>query len=344
MRSSISFLYRQLFAIKRRQQSAGFTLLELLISLVVASLVMGGLLYSVVQLTTMDKREANLDQVQRDMNRAMSYITNDLQEAVYVYPNPQTVATQLNADPSFPNGVGNVPVLAFWRIDPIDNGFPNCATGTPAFIQECQLLRIRQATYSLVVYVQRVNDGNQNWPGQSRIIRYELSKYSNRATLTLRPGYRDPTTPTDADAPFEVWRTGNGAPRGSASVLVDYIQAPQSFPLNRAPLSNSCQGYGSDTNGNPLYSIVPSDATISTNNSFFACVRNTIVGGGQTNRGSQDLYLFLRGNVQSVVGGAGSYSNNYNNASVRGYSDETSLPILETQVLVKGVINKGFVE
>ena len=330
-------LYRYLLITSYRQRcSKGFTLMELLISLLIASMVIAGLLYGVVQLTTMDKREANLDQVQRDMNRAMEYITNDLQEAVYVYPSPQTVTTQLVADSSFPGGAGETPVLAFWRVDPLETNLPTCnaATMTAIDFQQCELLKIRQAAYTLVVYVQKVNDSNQNWPGQSRIIRYELSKYSDLANLVVRSGYRDPTDPLDPKASFEAWQT-NGTPAGSAAVLVDYVQAPTfttPVALNRAPLNDTggaCYGYGL-AGSSPIYRISPSNATTNNNNTFFACIRNPSIGTGVNTRGNQDVYLFLKGNVQSVSGG------------VRGYSNKTSLPILETQVLVKGVVNKGF--
>ena len=343
MRSQISLLYRWLLEANNKRaseeslRSRGFTLIELLISLVISSIVVTTLLYLVVELTTIDKREANLDQVQRDMNRAMRYITEDLQEAVYVYTDPQQIATQLSTDSSFPGGADEVPVLAFWRIDPIEENLPACnsTTMTTATFQECQALGVRQAAYTLVVYAQKTNDGNSNWPGQSRIIRYELSKYQDLATLGVRPGYRDPTDPEDLQAPFEVWQV-NGNPNGSSAVLVDYVQTPTfatPVALNRAPLSDTggaCRGYGLDVNGDPMYTVVPSTATTTTNNSFFACVRTPAIGGNVTTRGSQDVFVFLRGNVQSISGG------------VRGYSDETSLPILETQVLVKGVVNKGF--
>jgi len=334
MRPLVLFLYRQLFAAKRSQQLRGFTLLELLISLVISSIVIASLLFGVVQLTTIEKRESNLDQVQRDMNRAMKYITNDLQEAVYVYPNPQQIATQIAGDTSFPGNAGEVPVLAFWRIDPIEDGLPDCSTMTGAVLLQCQQLVVRQAAYTLVVYVQKTNDNsNRNWSGQSRIIRYELSKYRDTipADLSFRPGYRDPTDPTDALAQFNTWQP-SGTPEGFSAVLVDYVQNPTPpVALNRSPLNDgggACNGYGQDASNNPLYTVSPPTATTTINNSFFACVRNPLIGGA--NQGSQDVYVFLRGNVQSISGG------------VRGYSEETSLPILETRVLVRGVINKGF--
>lgn len=354
MRSSLLIFYRRLLAFTAHRQPSknsnykGFTLLELLISVVIASLVVTGLLTLVVELTKADKREANLDQVQRDMNRAMDYITDDLQEAVYIYPNPQIIGTQLTGDPAFPGAAGEVPVLAFWRIDPLEQALNcNVPVRTGTVLEQCNLLNIRQAAYTLVVYVQKVNDNSSpNWSGQSRIIRYELSKYPTPipTDLTFRAGYRDPTDPVDPLAQFPNWQP-NGAPRGSSAVLVDYVQRPSFAPplaLNKSPLNDvdangisaPCRGYGTDDGtpaGNPLYSVVPNTATTTVNNTFFACVRSPIIVAGNANQGNQDMYIFLRGNVQ-----------NSDSRGVRGYSDQTSLPVLETQVLAKGVINKGF--
>ncbi|MEL7377461.1 MAG: prepilin-type N-terminal cleavage/methylation domain-containing protein [Bacteroidota bacterium] len=94
MSSQFLSLNRWLALARQRSQSKGFTLLELLISLIVASVVVSGLLYMVVELTKIDKREATVDQVQRDMNRAMDYLVSDLQEAVYVYKDPAQVPHQ----------------------------------------------------------------------------------------------------------------------------------------------------------------------------------------------------------------------------------------------------------
>lgn len=347
--SSLTFLYRWLFVAKARQHSKGFTLLELLISLVVASIVVSTLLYMVVELAKIDKREATLDQIQRDMKRAMEYITDDLQEAVYVYPNPERIATELASDPSFPGSAGEVPVLAFWRIDPIEDNFPpNCETvfnPTTERKGQCQALKIRQASYTLVVYSQKVNNANRNWPGQSRIIRYELSQYKDVSTLEARRGYRDPTNSTDLAAAFERWKVNtNGTPEGFSAVLVDYVQTPNSpIAFSRAPLSDAdgagvpapCFRYG--TGGSPprpLYTVLPSTATTTSNNSFFACVRNPDPDNdpNTTTRTNQDIFVFLRGSVQGTSGG------------VNFFSQASSLPILETRVLVKGVINKDLAD
>ena len=153
----------------------------------------------VVELTRIDKREATVDQVQRDMNRAMDYMTSELRESVYVYDDPTPITDQLTGDSKYPTGA--VPVIAFWKLEPIvSDDLPEC-TGDSAFVRLCNVLRIRQSAYTLVVYFQQNNAADdRKWSGQSRIIRYELSRYSSTgiSTLTERPGYRDPTSATDS--------------------------------------------------------------------------------------------------------------------------------------------------
>ncbi|MEL7069151.1 MAG: prepilin-type N-terminal cleavage/methylation domain-containing protein [Cyanobacteria bacterium J06581_3] len=333
MHSHTSFIHRWLLSRKKQASSSGFTLLELLISLIVASMVVSGLLYMVVELTKIDKREATVDQVQSDMKRAMDYITDDLQEAVYVYTDPTQVTAELIADSAYPTGA--VPVLAFWRIDPLES-LPSCNTGTDEFKRLCNILHIRQSAYTLVVYFQKADgaNSNRNWPGQSRIIRYELSRYTSESIKKLeeRPGYRDPASTTDKDASFEKWKA-KGTPTGFSAVLVDFVQSPTVL-LEREPLAinadDSCSNYGTDdVDGSPLYTVVPQNASFSTNTSFFACVRNPDPDNDAetSNRANQDIYVFLRGSTQG--------------AGIRSFSDESSLPILETQVLVKGIIDKN---
>ncbi|MEO1387331.1 MAG: type II secretion system protein [Cyanobacteria bacterium J06634_6] len=377
MQLSISLFYRWLCTKHKNQCAKGFTLLELLISLVIAGMVTSGLLYTVVELTKIDKREASIDQVQRDMQRAMDYIVDDLQEAVYVYTDPNIIADQLAADDDFPKVAdGAVPVLAFWRVDPIEGREierlkDDCDDyETDAKDRICDVLKIRQASYTLVVYSQQINDPTDNkWLGQSRIIRYQLSRYTAAGleTLTERDGYRDPTKQNDPDARFEDWKVDNivtpatatepaviGAteePKGDAAVLVDFIQTPNLPPssaLNRPPLSHKdsdgndvpCYEYGvihvdddddptTATVDEPLYKVTPSTARTTLNNTFFACVRDPDPANNTAANSNQDVYLFLRGSTQGISGG------------VNSFSEESSLPILETQVLVRGVIDKN---
>jgi prepilin-type N-terminal cleavage/methylation domain-containing protein len=326
------FLYQWLRQL-RQQRQAGFTLLEILVSLIVSGIVVSGLLYLVVELVQTDRREATLDQVQQDMGRALDYIKDDLREAVYVYTNPDQIANQLGADPQFPDSGNDTPVLAFWRIDPLEQGLPACNSAAANF-DACQVLRLRQAVYTLVVYVQRTNDGNANWPGLSRIIRYELTKYPagtlTQANLaTLRGGYRDPTDPVDVNAPFEVWQV-NGTPAGSSAVLVDFVDRPTAT-FNRTPLSDgggACSSFGD-------YRVVPSTATTTSSTSFFACVLNPDPDNNPVtaDRSNQDLFVFLRGNALDGPPGV-----------VNSFSEASALPTLQSQVLIRGVIDKNLLE
>ena len=71
-----------------RRIPRGFTLIEVLVSMVVAGFVISGLMFLVVDLLRTDQRELTLEQTQQDMKRALDYISDDLREAVFVYDNP----------------------------------------------------------------------------------------------------------------------------------------------------------------------------------------------------------------------------------------------------------------
>jgi len=301
--------------------SAGFTLLELLVAMIVASIVVSGLLYLVVELLQIYRRESTLTRVQQDMQRAIDYVADDIKEAVYIYDDLSWIDDPtdngLNDLPS-----GAVPILAFWRPDAIDVGdLPNdCNTlGSASTSDQCEVLKIRQSAYSLVVYLQKARDTNANWSGESRIIRYELDKYSNLANLTPTPGYRDPAL---EGVDFSTW-SSSGTTQGSKAVLVDFVAAPTA-PYNKAPLSDSCSSLGAN------YNIVPSTANSTSATSFFACIKDPSPDlAGAEGNGNQDAYLFLRGSVDGAGG------------AINAFSDDSALPTLETRVLMRGVINKN---
>ncbi len=287
--------------------------------MIVASIVVSGLLYLVVELLQIDRRESTLTRVQQDMQRAIDYIADDIKEAVYIYDDPSSVRSQLSDLP-----IGAVPILAFWRPDAINTNIPDCTTwgALTSTFAECEVLEIRQSAYSLIVYLQKARDTNANWPGKSRIIRYELDKYQDLATLTLTPGYRDPA----ADGiDFSTWSSSGTTTQGSKAVLVDFVD-DSTATHNKAPLSDSpaCSSLGAG------YKVVPSTATISTATSFFGCIKDPAPELSEsTGNGNQDAYLFLRGSIDGADG------------AVNAFSDDSSLPTLETRVLMRGVINKN---
>jgi prepilin-type N-terminal cleavage/methylation domain-containing protein len=313
----------------QRSHFSGFTLLELLIAMIIASIVVSGLLYLVVELVKVDRRESVLDRTQRDMQRALNYIADDIQEAVYLYDDPSifiesTASTNPKKLTDLPTD--GVPILAFWRPEPIETGLPTCSAlgaSTTVIFNQCEVLKIRRSAYSLVVYLQTARNSNANWPGQSRIVRYELDKYSNLSTLAVTAGYRDPA----ADgANFSGWTRNGASTAGTSAVLVDFVDAP-STTFNKSPLNDAmrpCSSLGAN------YTIVPSTATTTENTSFFGCIRsaNPTVAGADGN-GNQDAYLFLRGNTDGTGG------------SMSGVGRGSSLPILETRVLMRGIVEKN---
>ena len=323
-----------LLTIRRESKAAGFTLMELLVSIIVSAIVTSGLLYLVNEVVRVDRREARLESVQRDMQRAMDYMTDDLREAVYVYSTPTTITSQLTASdlPTGPSGTASVPVLAFWKPEYLtasESGVldsVNCASLSDPIDEACAALKLRQSYYSLVVYFTLANtqsDSNSNWDGQARIIRYRLPQYTSSA-ITPSPGG---TAPTFAQTPgfslpnnsFEDWAPASGTTNGDWDVLVDFVDAPTS---SFGALTPNCDEFGAN------YQMAPST---STSNSFKSCIS---LPGTVTAGANQEVVVLLRGSaITSAQAIANSVSSSVPNQSV--------LPTLKSRVLVRGAANKN---
>ncbi|WP_035985802.1 PilW family protein [Leptolyngbya sp. KIOST-1] len=296
----------------------GFTLIELLVAIAVGSLIVGTMLFLVVELLRINRREEILTQTQQDMRRAIDYITRDAGEAVFIYSTPAEVVGQLN---DFPRA-GEVPVLAFWRLDPLDPTNANVrtffntacsATFTGARLNECNTLRLRQGYYTLVVYAQQQNTGNDIWGGRSRIIRYELPKYTagGLANLNITPGYAEPTGTTNN---FANWTSAGNTPR-NISVLTDFVD---NTDANQATTGLCPDGYLQ----------TPANA-----NNFYACVlegttRANPNDAALTTGSNQTLIVFLRGNADTQ------------NSALGSFSQAGALPTLRSEVLIRGVLDK----
>ncbi|PZO37039.1 MAG: hypothetical protein DCF17_16430 [Shackletoniella antarctica] len=286
---------------KARANQRGFTLTELLVAIVVGSIILTSLLYLVVELLGTNLREERLTQAQQDTRRALDYISRDVREAVYVYANPQTVVGQLS-EPDVPDD--STAVLAFWRLKPIDVA----AIPAACITDECETLRVRHSVYDLVVYFHKPNAPGGIWSGPGRIIRYELTNYSNLAAQTPTPGYRDPSRIKDG---FALW-TPDGVTRGRNNVLADFIDTHNVDQT----VSTAC---------------LPADGFIASlvvdSNNFFVCVRDPGTGVNPLN---QSLSVFLRGSTANPGPGT---------TIIFGPTSEgSSLPIISTEVLVRGRI------
>jgi len=312
----LTTLYRLLRAQQLRQK--GFTLTELLISIVISTIIIGTLLYIVVELLGVNNREESLTQTQQDMRRALDYINTDLSESVYIYADPTAVTNPAAGGLTDLPGTAT-PVLAFWRIDPVDTSLLGTCGG--ATEEECASLRVRQFAHTLVVYLQQENSGDDIWEGPRRILRYELDKYSNVANLTQTTGYLDPTNSGETDSngaliEFENWERGDSTTDGTVAVLTDYVDNPV------------------DSNVTPT---CPAGYEISASalDNFYACTQATAtitdqVSGEEVEvRENRSVLVYLRGNALADAG------------VVFGPTSEASrLPILESEVLVRGVIEE----
>ncbi|MGC1309708.1 MAG: prepilin-type N-terminal cleavage/methylation domain-containing protein [Phormidesmis sp.] len=316
--------HRLLLSLKQ-SRNKGFTLLELLVAVVISGMVVSGLLYLVVELLRIDNRETALEEVQRDTQRAMNYIADELRQAVYVYSTPTTVAgstTTTGVGSALPTG--SIPILAFWKVSPISqDDMPGVCSTTfssdPVKEDACDTLKIRRASYDLVVYSQ-IPGATEPWEGQSRISRYVLKQYKNIATLEETDGYINPGLQVSS---FEGWQRDitETLPTGGSAVLVDYVDkiVTSGTPVNCDALA-----------GSPGY--LPSPPTAVEDTSFFACIRDTnstVQQDLQFARSNQDIYLFLRGDASA------------RSSSVSPASDISRSPMLQTQVLIRGVINKN---
>ncbi|MFN6485481.1 MULTISPECIES: type II secretion system protein J [unclassified Nostoc] len=342
----LKLLLNWLWVYSKKSQTAGFTLIELLVALLIASLIISALLSLVVDLLQVDSRENARNETQQEMKTALNYMAAELREAVYVYDNNCMSTTVQGTAPTasatassdYCPGLQNYlptslitttqkPVLAFWKPEVIDDAtlttLGTCSGITDATKnQDCLDLLIKRRTYTLVVYLQSTTSGS-SWRGKSRIIRYALSKYSaiSASDLTQSTGYVDPSQ-TDSTS-FQIWpRKSSDGTNLQASLpstsgvnpaaLVDFVDAPDATNTGTLPTCG--------TN----YIRTPSS---STSNSFFACVRTAVPASGSTAVASgvnQDVVIYLRGNANGKTG-----------VTTNSYT-----PILQTQVLMRGVINK----
>ncbi len=351
----------------------GFTLTELLVVVIIGSIIVSALLSLVVELVGTEQRESSRTETQREMQLSLDYIASDVRQAVYIYDDsahPEDPTSQ----PSYKNflptnlktGIDNGtyrPALAFWKPKPLDPPSAAVCAGfgaTDPKKKECDNLRLQRRAYSFVAYFEVPNNNATNpngiWKGNSRIVRYELEKYSNINTLTRNAGYVDPAELGDfVSWPIQVSGTNkdncqdsnkcpniNGsfppADAGIPSTLVDFVDtSTQERKTNGFAERSDCPGY--KDNSRPQdndYLMTPVKGT-NPNPSFFVCIRNTReidpndtatpprerIGNPRTGE-VQDVIVYLRGNAK----GRG------------GVQSDSFLPTMETQISMRGVIDR----
>lgn len=324
-----AFLLREILKsldTSRQKSALGYTLVELLVIVVSATIVITSLLVFVVNLLQYNERELSRTETQREMEIALDFISEELREAVHIYTGAELDdRTEINGVADNLNlAEGLEPILVFWKPDNFDRAdLPNCETLADAEDQqECRGLAIALRTYTLVVYTHDTNPAD-TWSGRSQIRRFELTKYQDEDgdgdldELARSDGYVDPVA--NDESSFQNWPfNANG----------DNLQDPGPPTINRNNATNPVLVDFVDASDATLatpnceagYGRTPSSDT---NNAFYACVRD--VGGPDLN---QDVFIYLRGNPL----GRTAYSR-------RDYS--APLPTLQTQVITRGVIGRN---
>lgn len=103
----------------KQKRSAGFTLLELLVAMLIATAIVGTLLTFLVSVLETDRKEQAKSESQEEIQSALDYIADDMQEAIYIYDADGLNALNANNSlPTPPLGTTNTkgtPILVFWK-------------------------------------------------------------------------------------------------------------------------------------------------------------------------------------------------------------------------------------
>lgn len=242
MRSIIQFLlHRQFRTLKHPRTNGGFTLLELLVAVLIASIIVGSLLGFMVDILSSDRREQAKSASEQEIQGALDYIARDLEQAIYIYDAQGLAAITGNNSPTtctnapvtgttpLPAGCSQIPaspemtpVLVFWKrqflpstTDVTLRGQGNTSTSVGCLVTipgggSCPSGGIPNKQdyqlYSLVAYY-LIRDNNPNWSATTRIGRFEIRDGIRDISAPVRDGIRtevDPSTGTSSTVSYDL--------------------------------------------------------------------------------------------------------------------------------------------
>ncbi len=303
-------LNKQLKLFKLAQKSGGFTLIELLVSVVISFIVLGTLLAFMTNILNSERREQAKATTELEIQSAIDYIADDLQEAVYIY-DADGIAAIKNQLPE-PSATDKVPVLVFWKRTffpkdsqvVLDNGTSTkvgCLVKTPD-TNECD--EKDYLGYSLVSYY-LIKDKNSQWSNAARIGRIELKdgirdpKNSSNYLISPTPGFQlfDLTGSGTLKDKMNAWKKDASNPydlrKTPFETLVDYIDQSTG---DKIPAPENCNNISSNAQQVPANNITETLKTYS----FYACVDSA----------QNFASLYLRGNATARMNQEVSYSEN----------------------------------
>ncbi|MEL6319173.1 MAG: prepilin-type N-terminal cleavage/methylation domain-containing protein [Cyanobacteria bacterium J06626_14] len=321
-----------LISSRKNHSTKGFTLIELLVVLLIGGAILSGLLYMTVELLTTDNRESTRTETQRDLQNALDFISSELREAIYIYPdviNPDTNAL-FDFFPDNNPDFGE-PVLAFWKQQRLPQQVRNrCSVpanleGDDNFRQTC----LRGFSYTLVTYsLNGLANDNDEWEGRAQIVRSAMTQF--RADGTANPDYVTPLS--NASVAFEIWPPGGSDPGfNQIDVLTDFVDDGAGSEGRAQVRSGDCPNPPVVPGETPTYAVSPGQPINGTVRSFYACVTQPGVDadGSQLSAASQnqEVIVYLQGNANGRSG---------------IFGEDAFLPTLETRVLTRGILDKAF--
>jgi len=232
---------------------SGFTLLELLVALVMASIIITSLLTFVLGVLDSDRRERAKIESQEEIQAGLDYIARDMEEAIYIYDADgmylNTTASGNGAPPpasivqQIPSGSDRTPILIFWKREHLDRNDTIETSRVPSISKQVGCLDYPGPTcddasvpplplgsdkfrYSLVVYYLIKDTGGSNWSNTSRIARWELKDGIRWSCVNPSAAAQDdPASCPIADKEFRV----DGVPTAGINWNVDtnrYVVLP----------------------------------------------------------------------------------------------------------------------
>ena len=331
MRNKIDFFQKCKCSKKRNNLvniNHGFTLIELLVAMIIATLVITPLLGFMINILDTDRKEQAKVNSEQEVQTAVDYIAQDLQQAIYIYDGDgiQKIKSQL----PYASNKDRVPVLVFWtrtlEKQAIDIIVDKDSVGSDdTFV------------YSLVAYylIQGTTSDN-TWSNQFRIARFELKdgirnledRYDNNGNVKYikepDKGFalfkiNNQTVKGTLEQKMNKWEKGNGSYNlSNVATLVDYIDASQISTSNKKELSPIDCSTVFDVD-NKKAKVPSSSNTKLDNGSFYACVDVDKVSAK----------IFIRGNAYARL-------NDKNNSFDK--SRESFFPTASIQINGKGLI------
>lgn len=237
----------------------GFTLIELLVAIIIAVIVITPVLGFMVNLMNTDRQEEAKATSEQELQTAIDFITQDLQQAVYIYDNfalsnnssanlqASGIRNQIPGTVSgfgCPAGATCTPVLVFWKRQFLDRDIQiRRSNGAPDkvgdIIETVQGVEGDTYVYSLVGYSLIEGGGaNTPWSDVARIARFEIRdgiRQEDGRTYEAPPdiGFSnfDLSEVQDLELAMNQWQRFTGTHPGQdpldpfdvGDVLIDYI-------------------------------------------------------------------------------------------------------------------------